>query len=109
MQVPDVQGMPLQQSELAVQICPYSAHTLMTLVEPGLPATPDVLGAPAPPVVLGVPPAPPDPCAPPVPCSVMGVPQVPVVEPWGLTQTDPGQQSALIVQAPPRSTHFPLA
>ncbi len=86
-QIPLVQGTPLQQSAATVQICPYWAHA------PGLPAAlePPVLVLPP----LPVPPVPPPPV----------VAQLPTVDPGGRLQRPPGQQSPLMVQLPPVGTH----
>lgn len=85
MQRPPVQGTPLQQSALTVQIWPKSAHE--------------------PPPASGTVPASP----PPPPASPGGAPPHGPQTPWALpraaTQEVPGQQSALFVHWPHAETH----
>jgi hypothetical protein len=91
MQRPLMHGTLLQQSLIIVQLWPYSAQTgppsvggrsgTLASVEPpgGGPASPDGGGGP----------------------------QVPRDDPGGKVQGRPGQQSAGVVQVPPRPTHSP--
>ena len=89
--MPSVQGTLLQQSERWAQIWPYSEQAGgVPPVSGGVPAWP---------------PAPPVPGDPPVPGGVV-VPQTPCVDPGARMHSLPGQQSALMVQAPPTGTQF---
>ena len=84
--------MPLQQSPLSEQICPYSEHAVLV---PPLPPVPAVELPPEPPELppLPLPPFPPPPGSPP--------PQMPTVEPGAVRHVLPGQQSPLMVHDSP--------
>jgi hypothetical protein len=93
-QYPFVQGIPLQQSEATLHCWPYVAQLI------GVPASPAVM-PPSP----EEPPAPPLPPLPPIGGGVLGA-QAPRFEPGVAAQLVPGQQSALVEQAPPLATHL---
>jgi hypothetical protein len=103
-----VQGTPLQQSALVVHTCPYAAQPppdelpLLEdepLLEPlPLPeeVPPDEVPPDAPPEL------PPDDELP-----VPHGPHVPFVLPGAMLHVVPGQQSLVVVHAPPHETHVP--
>jgi hypothetical protein len=95
-QRPLVHGTLLQQSLIMVQLCPYSAQT-------GPPSIGGRGGASglSPSIEL------PSGGEPPPSVDGGGDPQTPRVDPGGNVQGSPGQQSAPVVQVPPRPTHSP--
>ena len=95
MQRPVVQGMPLQQSALVVQTCPYAAQPPpeeLPLLEDEPLLDP-----------LPLPEEPPPDDEPLVPQG----PHVPLVLPGARLHVVPGQQSLVVVHAPPHDTHLP--
>jgi hypothetical protein len=86
LQVPLVQGTPLQQSPEDVQAWPYCAHPPESVVPESV--VPESEGS-TPPSLVVVP------------------PQMPLVEPVGTTQGSGEQQSAVMVHSPPLGTHDP--
>jgi hypothetical protein len=98
--------MPLQQSEVTLQLCPYCAHGPLPLPPvPPVPPAP-LPPVPAPPPVPPLPAPPPVPPVPPLPPVGGGMLHVPMVEPIGVTHVEPTQQSPVIVQPPPPGTQL---
>ena len=102
--MPPVQGIPLQQSGLPLQICPYCEHTGGAASGGGGAASLVVAsggGGDAsevtPPSAGGV--------TPPSEGGGVTTPHFPWMLPWPTMQLVPGQQSPVMVQFPPGCTH----